>query len=442
LLILVTFSAVDIDTHALHTYKANLPQGEDKVRLYLGSVNNFLFDVISGCGRGNMPQRGDIELILAGSPCQGFSAANPQGHEAMKSLNNSALICTTISAIDFYRPKYAILENVPAMATDRKYRGNTVNISNQLMCALIGMGYQCRCLLLDAWNFGAPQLRTRLFIEIAAPGCILPSIPQGSHAHPLDVKGRAVGKTATNIKFAERSFDDLTAFPSVELKDFWGDLPKIGNSHLGVCIPFPDHKTYWTPNARDRQIMSRIPHSDAFASSTVWGRYPGYKYAFHKRQLMPEHLTPRFVPFEAQDSRFTRLSSDGLSPTITCVQAPQSRISGKTLHYDEDRALSNLEAKRAQGFFDSDVLIGKPHKAYRIIGNSVCRQVAYALGLSLKDALTRQTSQVTQMEQMEAEKASMQLEEKLSVDKGEPGLSALRKVKQKSNVELMVLIKS
>jgi len=51
--------------------------------------------------------------------------------------------------------------------------------------------------------------------------------------------------------------------------------------------------------------------------------------------------------------------------------------------------MSILEAKRLQGFLDTDVLIGKPKSAFRIIGNSVCRQVAFALGEKLAEAVRK-----------------------------------------------------
>jgi len=249
------------------------------------------------------------------------------------------------------------------------------------------MGYQCRCLLLDAWNFGAPQRRTRLFIEIAAPGCALPEMPLGSHAHRPGMNSRAIGKTATNIKFAERDIDTLTSFPPVQASDIWDDLPNIGNGHLGVCIPHPDHKTYWTANARDRKLAAHIPHSDSLVSCKD-SRFPGYRWAL-RRNLIPRHLQPRIIPDNEVDARFIRIAADDLIPTVTTNQNPLDRNVGKQLHYNQDRVWTNLEAKRAQGFLDTDVLVGKPVKAYRIIGNSVCRQVAFALGESLADAVRK-----------------------------------------------------
>ena len=367
-----------MDVNALHTYRANLE--DDQTNLYLGSVNNFLFDVITGRAC-QLPRPGDIELILAGSPCQGFSNANPTGRDTVKSLANAGLVCATLTAIEVYRPKYAILENVTAMAqTHESGRvGQPFNVANQIMCALIGMGYQCRAFILDAWHFGAPQDRIRLFIEIAAPGCTLPGIPPGSHAHPLYAKGRSVGKTSANVKFASRDLDLLTSFPPVELRDSWDDLPSLGNGHLGVCIPYPDHKVPWTMNARDRGIAALIPASDSVF------RHPDYKYAL-RLGLVPQHLK---LPTSRNENsrRFQRLAADRNVPTVTCSMNPISEICGRTLHYRENRPFSILEAKRLQGFLDTDVLVGKPRMAIKIIGNSVCRQVAFALGEKLAEAV-------------------------------------------------------
>lgn len=51
-----------------------------------------------------------------------------------------------------------------------------------------------------------------------------------------------------------------------------------------------------------------------------------------------------------------------------------------------------MEVRRAQGFLDEDVLIGTPAEKWKIVGNSVARPVALALGVSLRKAwLTNST---------------------------------------------------
>lgn len=51
--------------------------------------------------------------------------------------------------------------------------------------------------------------------------------------------------------------------------------------------------------------------------------------------------------------------------------------------------MSILEAKRAQGFLDTDVLVGTTAKGFRIVGNSVCRQVAFVLGGKFAEAVRK-----------------------------------------------------
>jgi len=45
-----------------------------------------------------------------------------------------------------------------------------------------------------------------------------------------------------------------------------------------------------------------------------------------------------------------------------------------------------MEARRAQGFPDDEVLLGTPAEGWKLMGNSVARTVALALGLSLREA--------------------------------------------------------
>ncbi|KAK6226595.1 cytosine-specific methyltransferase [Colletotrichum tabaci] len=45
-----------------------------------------------------------------------------------------------------------------------------------------------------------------------------------------------------------------------------------------------------------------------------------------------------------------------------------------------------MEARRAQGFRDNDIILGNPVDQYQIIGNSVSREVSIALGVSFREA--------------------------------------------------------
>jgi len=131
--------AVDLDTPALHTYRANLRDPD--TQLYLGSVNNYLQDGLLGKFSSMIPPPGQVDFISAGSPCQGFSNANLD-RDSERSLGNSSLVASVASFVDFYRPKFALLENVHGLAQDRikKKDGKPYNVFSQLLCALVAIG--------------------------------------------------------------------------------------------------------------------------------------------------------------------------------------------------------------------------------------------------------------------------------------------------------------
>ena len=131
--------AVDLDVPALHTYHANLRDPD--AQLYLGSVNNYLRDGLLGKFSSIIPPPGQVDFISAGSPCQGFSNANLD-RDSERSLGNSSLVASVASFVDFYRPKFALLENVHGLAQDRikKKDGKPYNVFSQLLCSLVAIG--------------------------------------------------------------------------------------------------------------------------------------------------------------------------------------------------------------------------------------------------------------------------------------------------------------
>ena len=130
--------AIDWYNQAIHTYKANMP-AQNHTKLFRGSVNHYLSQALEGSGGNLIAQIGEVEVICAGSPCQGFSRANPnKGNE--RGLLNESMVASVLAFIDFYRPKYALMENVKGMA----YGNEKHNVLAEVVCCLVGMGYQVR----------------------------------------------------------------------------------------------------------------------------------------------------------------------------------------------------------------------------------------------------------------------------------------------------------
>ncbi|TGZ80255.1 S-adenosyl-L-methionine-dependent methyltransferase [Ascodesmis nigricans] len=371
--------AVDIESAPLHSYQANLEPGSDTA-LYLGSINNYLKDAIEGRYSNIVARPGQIDFISAGSPCQGFSLAN-KDRESDKSIQNCSLVSSLATAIDIYRPKYALLENVHQIAGMRRYNGRPgeYNVYATLVSAIVGMGYQCQHFILDSWSYGNGQSRTRLFLAVSAPGVGLLKRPPRSHSHHPDIRNAALYKAPGGKTFGKREMTALTPFKYRTCGEDWAYLPNIHDAHVGVCIPFPDHRTSRVEDKFCRALLAHIP------------RFPSRQGLV--QAIMSESLHPIWIPDYKEEKKMNpnsrawrRMDKDALCRTITTSVGPQCQYTGTWGHPSESRLITVHEARIAQGFPDHEVLMGKPAQQFKVVGNSVARGVSLAMGLSLRQA--------------------------------------------------------
>lgn len=367
--------AVDWFREAIHTYKANM-SSTDNTKLYFGSVNDFLAHAIKNERQGLIAQKGEVEVVSAGNPCQGYCIANKYC-QTDQSLRNNSMVASVLTYIDFYRPKYAIMENVLGMASAGPKR--TENVFAQVLCTLVALGYQVRPHILDSWNFGAPQQRTRLFISITAAG--LPPLvePPASHSHPEAVLGRSLGKTANGLPFAARSWCP-TPFKYTTIGEATKDLPENHDAKT-VCIAHPDHRVTTTHSLINQVRLSNIPRFPPgmnFVKSAKigWQSLPQMN-DWHWNSDIRSSISLR---------AWQRVIANALAPTVITKCAPGEALTGSVLHWDANRTLTVMEARIAQGFPDHEVIVGSPAMQWKIIGNSVSRQVATAWGMSVRAA--------------------------------------------------------
>ncbi|KAI4135828.1 MAG: hypothetical protein LQ347_000331 [Umbilicaria vellea] len=366
--------AVDWNKWAMHSYRANMP-APDGVKLFYGSANDFFARALNGVASDLIPPLGDVDFISAGSPCQGFSNAN-QKQGSDQSLRNSSMVASVASHIDLYRPQYAILENVPSMASSN---ANHRNPFAQMLCALVGMGYQVQQFHLDAWSFGNPQSRSRLFILATAPGLEPPPKPPLTHSHPKHTANRSLGRAANGHRFGQRYWAP-TPLDYVTIGEATADLTDNQDGRV-PCIPFPDHQTTRNESTLTRIMIDHIPQfprSQSFVKACKFGYMPSIQVqSFHWES---QHRA------RAASRSWQRVNPNALVPTVTTQCQPADSFCGAWVHWDASRCLTVMEVRRAQGFPDHEVLVGSPAEQWKIVGNSVARQVAVALGLSLRSA--------------------------------------------------------
>ncbi|KAI0023388.1 S-adenosyl-L-methionine-dependent methyltransferase [Xylariomycetidae sp. FL0641] len=372
--------ANDIWGNAIHSYMANCEPGSCKP--FLGSCDDLLLRAIRGDRTSNVPTPGDVDFISGGSPCPGFSILTMDKTTPAQRKNQS-LVASFASFIDLYRPLYGLLENVPAMVNSKKFRDACV--FSQLVCAIVGLGYQVQIMRLDAWSHGAPQSRSRVFLSFTAAGLRMPKIPKPTHSHPEGTPLHRLGDTSCGRPFDVRE-DVPTPFKFVDAWSAVSDLPDIQDGKADYCVGFPYHRLPigFTPPIRKqvRQIPTQ-PFAMNFSKAYYGHGRMRPVMTESERELFPKAQSERI----SQRSRgWGRVHPKGVFNTISTTIQPTDARTGTFSHWQQHRPISILEARRAQGFLDHEIIVGSVLNQWRIIGNSVARQVALALGLVLREA--------------------------------------------------------
>ncbi|KAI0999232.1 hypothetical protein K3495_g8964 [Podosphaera aphanis] len=293
------------------------------------------------------------------------------------------MVASVAAYIDFYRPKYGLLENVMNMA--QTGRGRDEDALSQLISTVVGMGYQLQLFVVDAWSCGNPQSRTRLFVSFVAPGLELLNHPVLSHSHPPHITDRGLGQLANGQPFGRR-LHELTAFDYVSAAEATKDLPDIGNGKTNHCTEQPDHIVAMGVTCALQAQIEAIPRSPPGMNfRKTWES--GFLSA-QQRALFPTSTRSGRLSENVGSTSVAwgRVDPEKLFPTLVVHLAPADARGGTVLHWDNDRPLTTMEGRRAQGFPDDEVLLGNRREAWKLLGNSVARNVAVSLGLSLREA--------------------------------------------------------
>ena len=136
---------VDNDQAALNTFALN-HNGAKAMNADLSKQDTF--DEIKRVS-GNK----EIDVIIAGPPCQGFSLSGPRNFDDER----NKLYLAVIEMVKQFQPKGFVIENVPGMAT--LYNGQ---IKDEILRRFKAMGYNIECQILCAADYGVPQIRKRL----------------------------------------------------------------------------------------------------------------------------------------------------------------------------------------------------------------------------------------------------------------------------------------
>ncbi|MBO6290498.1 MAG: DNA cytosine methyltransferase [Alphaproteobacteria bacterium] len=135
-------AANELNNDACNTYETNHPN----TKLFKGNLLDYL-DIIA--------KYRDIDMVIGGPPCQGFSVAGKMD----PSDERSKMIWYFLDVVNLLRPKVFVMENVKALASLAKWK----DVKDLYLKKATSLGYTCHYFILNASDFGVPQNRERVF---------------------------------------------------------------------------------------------------------------------------------------------------------------------------------------------------------------------------------------------------------------------------------------
>jgi DNA (cytosine-5)-methyltransferase 1 len=334
---------VDSDPSAVFTFKKNFP-----------TISYWPKDLSQVHGtdllRLTKLKSGDLDFLIGGPPCQGFSSNGKRWLED----NRNKLIARFIEIAHQMKPKCAIIENVPtALSAYEKLFDEEIHDAFN--------GYVAKTAVLNASAFGVPQIRKRAFIVALRKdlGIAKFDFPKGEY-DAIDT-----GNDSHTQAKAEHHFTSVG--------EAIGDLPslKAGQAIDGQLYPTPPESVYQVERRkRSLAIFNHVArsHSSEFLKK-IGPIRPG-----KGNSDLPDEL--RFSD-NYYSQAYARLHAKGIGFTITAnFRNPGS---GRFTHYRDKRSLTVREAARLQSFDDDFIFHGYETDQERHVGNAVPPLVAEAL---------------------------------------------------------------
>src|SRR5438876_9538906 len=178
--------AIDNDTHSLNSYKSNMTWLHEHAPEVLPEIPGiFKRNVeklnVTAVLRLLKLKQGELDLLLGGPPCQGFSTSN-RSRKAQSKEDRNKLINIFLDKLADFCPKMFLIENVQgvqwtqptqdmelsfiqdSLFPDLKIETKPRNVEEFLVQKADKLGYYVWKQVLDAVDFGVPQHRMRFFL--------------------------------------------------------------------------------------------------------------------------------------------------------------------------------------------------------------------------------------------------------------------------------------
>lgn len=311
--------AVEKDAWAVDTYRAN-HKNKNILEIDIAQLEDHFFQEYLG----------QIDIVMGGPPCQGFSIA--ASNRRKKDDMRNTLYRQFLRVVHIVQPKIVLIENVKEIINYRLPDGT--KIIDDIKGFFDEEGYTYDCTILNCRNYGIPQDRRRFFF-IAINGQFLKK--------EIDLKKMMESFSAPEISFIDATSDlpivKAREFPENHVMAYSQDpINAFQKGMRGFCTELHNH----VPMQHTEKTVQRFE----------------FLLSQGGRQL-PEDLMPRVrshgdkisTALYSQNHRI--IDGSKVSPTIT------ASFYSSFIHPSQPRNITVREAARLQTFPDSFVFMGK-----------------------------------------------------------------------------------
>lgn len=291
----------------------------------------------------------EIDVIVGGPPCQGFSSLRPSRGLDLEDARNS-LYKQFLKYVQVLRPRVFLMENVVGLLT-----ANEGRLVSQIVSSFKRVGYVCDWRVLNAANFGIPQKRERFFlvgVRTNLGGHVLPRFPSPTHRFCGKVIGTA--KKDRYVLNTDHGPNPITVWDAIS------DLPSLKSGEATESYkrqPKTEYQKARRTSAPVRLTLHQAADHNAKMLQVM-------RHAGSSISALPKGLVS-----SGYSSCYSRLSPDEPSTTITVKFT--SPASSKCIHPFDDRAITPREAARIQGFDDGFQFCGSKTEIASQVGNAV-----------------------------------------------------------------------
>ena len=328
----LTKVALDFNAKAADTFKRNMQETE----IIVGDITDKAVrqKVIE------LSQKNDVNMIMGGPPCQGFSL---KGKKLGLKDPRNYLFVQYLEIVNELNPEVFVIENVKALLST-----SAGWFKDQIVSRIQEMGYQVQYGVLNAKDFGVPQSRERA-IFICAKKTEIP-LPKPSNREVVTVRD-----AISDLSYLEAAEGGFEQDYQIASQSAYQELMRRGSNKLY------NHK----------------------ASNHK-------KVAIDKLKIIPpekgrEYLPEKMLGKQQFSSTWGRLVWNEVSPTIDTRFDAASN--GKNNHPYLNRAITPREAARIHSFDDNFIFYGSKFYIRQQIGNAVPPLLAKAIADQIYDVM-------------------------------------------------------